>query len=69
MSRKIATEIPRLSLTPSEAAAALGVGEEFFRTEIRPELRIVRRGRKALIPVAELRRWVEENAAPVLEER
>jgi len=31
------------------------------------ELRIVRRGRRRLIPVRELERWLEENAAVVLQ--
>ena len=54
--------IPRVALTPPEAAAALGVGSTFFDSEIAPELRIIRRGRKRLVPVDELRRWAEANA-------
>jgi hypothetical protein len=61
MARKLAAPIPRLSLTPPEAAAAIGVGEDFFNVYVRPELRLVRRGRKVLIPVAELERWLAEN--------
>ena len=34
-----------------------------------PELRVVRRGRRRLIPVRELERWLEENAARVMEGR
>lgn len=61
MSRKLATPIPRLALTPPEAAASIGVGEDFFTEHVRPELRLVRRGRKVLVPVPELERWVEQN--------
>ena len=58
--------IPRIALTPAEAAAALGVGPDFFDQRIRPELRVIRRGSKRLIAVAELGRWCEENAERVL---
>jgi hypothetical protein len=67
--RKLEAPIPRLTLTPPEAAASIGVGPDFFDAEIRPNLRLIRRGRKVLVPVGELRRWVTENAErPVAEE-
>lgn len=53
--------IPRIALTPPEAAAALGCGETYFTEYVRPELRVIRRGRKVLIPVAELQRWTAAN--------
>jgi excisionase family DNA binding protein len=62
MARKLATSIPRIALTPPEAAAALGVGPDFFDENVAPELRLVRRGRKRLVPVSELERWVAESA-------
>ena len=62
VSKKLSTVIPRLALTPSEAAAAIGVGEDFFREHVRPELQLIRRGRKVLVPVAELERWMMANA-------
>ncbi len=68
MSRKIAAPIPRVALTPSEAAAAIGVGEDFFNEHVRPEIRMIRRGRKSLAPVAEIEKWVSENAAPAVVE-
>ncbi|MGH2869438.1 MAG: hypothetical protein ACRDNK_17980 [Solirubrobacteraceae bacterium] len=52
--------IPRIALTQQEACASLGCSEEFFVEHIRPCLRVVRRGRKRLFPVAELRRAVDE---------
>lgn len=67
MARKLAAPIPRVALTPPEAAAAIGVGEDFFSANVRPELKLIRRGRKVLIPVAELERWADENAAAVFE--
>jgi hypothetical protein len=59
--------VPALALRPDDAARALGVGRSFFYEEILPELRVVRRGRVRLVPVAELSRWLEMNAARTLE--
>jgi excisionase family DNA binding protein len=59
--RSIATIVPRIALTPPEAAAALGCGETYFNELVRPELRVIRRGRKVLIPVVELQRWAADN--------
>jgi hypothetical protein len=69
VARKLAAPIPRVALTPAEAAAALGVGPDFFNDEIRPDLQLIRRGRKVLVPIAELERWVSENAERTLAEQ
>jgi excisionase family DNA binding protein len=58
--------IPRLALTVADAAAALGVSEDYFRENIAAELQFVRRGRKKLVAVRELERWLEENASVVM---
>jgi hypothetical protein len=63
---KITRPIERIAYEPTEAAIALGVGLTFFKSEIAPELRVVRRGAKRLYPVAELERWVDENAEQVI---
>lgn len=69
MARKLAVSIPRIALTPPEAAAAIGVGPDFFEENVAPELRLIRRGRKRLVPVVELERWVMDTAAtPIAEE-
>ena len=60
------TGTPRLALTPSEAAATLGVSRDFFDHHVQPELRVVRRGRRRLIPMRELERWLDQNAATPL---
>jgi len=60
--KKLSASIPRIALTPPEAAAAIGVGPDFFDANVAPELRLIRRGRKRLIPVSELERWTAENA-------
>lgn len=49
--------------------AASGQSGDFFEENVAPELRLIRRGRKRLVPVAELERWTVENAsAPVAAE-
>lgn len=55
--------VPRLALTPVEAAACLGVSRDFFDQHILPELRIVRRGRRRLVPTRELDRWLDRTAS------
>ncbi len=62
MAKKLPASIPRIALTPAEAAAAIGVGPDFFDANVAPELRLIRRGRKRLVPVQELERWTTENA-------
>ncbi len=58
--------VPRVALTPAEAAESLGCSAEFFREHVDLELRWVRRGRKRFVPVVELERWAEQNAEGVL---
>lgn len=62
-----AASLGRLALSKCEAADALGVSVDFLEEHVMHELRIVRRGRRRLIPVRELERWLEENASRVLE--
>lgn len=59
----------RLALSPDEAATALGVSRDFLDEHVMPELRIVRRGRRRLVPVRELERWLDEEACRVLDRR
>lgn len=61
-----AAAVPRLALSPAEAAQALGVSRDFLDEHIAPELRIVRRGRRKLIAIRELDRWLEREAALTL---
>jgi hypothetical protein len=69
MAKKLPASIPRIALTPSEAAAAIGVGPDFFDENVAPQLRLVRRGRKRLVPVRELERWVAESSEePMMEQ-
>jgi excisionase family DNA binding protein len=58
--------VQRLALTKAEAADALGVSVDFLEQHVIPELRVVRRGRRRLIPVLELERWIDESAEVLL---
>ncbi len=53
---------PRLAVSPDEAAAILGVSRDYFDEHVIAELRVVRRGRRILVPLGEIERWLERNA-------
>lgn len=57
----------RLALSVEEACAALGVSWDFWNEHIAADIRIVRRGRRKLIPIQELERWLREAAERALE--
>jgi hypothetical protein len=57
----------RFTYTPAEAAASLGVSRDFFDKRILIELRVIRRGSRILVPLTELTRWVDHNAAYTIE--
>jgi len=61
--------VPRLAYSPDEASAALGVSRDFFDEHILPELRVVRLGRRRIVPVREVERWLDRMAARPLESR
>ncbi len=66
--RKPPAEIPRLAYSPDEAAASLGVSRDFLDEHVAAELRWVRRGRRKLVAISELERWLVESAARTLGE-
>jgi len=45
----------------------LSVSRDFLDQHIRHELRVIRRGRKVLVSIRELERWLEQSAALTLE--
>ena len=57
----------RLALSKVEAADALGISVDFLEDHVMHELRVVRKGRRRLIPVKELERWMEEQAKKALD--
>jgi excisionase family DNA binding protein len=60
--------VPRLALSKTEAADALGVSVDFLEQHVLHDLKIVRRGRRRLIPLSELQRWIDSNAHRTLGE-
>jgi hypothetical protein len=56
-----------LTLTETGAAKRLGVSPGFFKAHVLPELRIIRRGARVLIPVIELERWIDRSATRTVE--
>lgn len=59
--------VPRLALSKAEAAEALGgVSMDYFEEHVQPELNVVRRGRKVIVPRSEIERWLTENASRTL---
>lgn len=60
--------MPRVALTRAEAAGALGISVDSFERYVQPEVRVIRRGRMRLIPLGDLERWADDNAALTLDE-
>ncbi len=60
------TNAAPLALTLNEAADAIGMSRSSFDRHVRDDLRLVRRGSIVLVPVRELERWLDMNAAKVL---
>ncbi len=61
---KAAAEKPapqRLVLSKAEAAEALGVSVDFFEEHVFPELEVKRRGRRVLVLLAALHKWLEQE--------
>jgi excisionase family DNA binding protein len=62
-SRETAHQLgPRLALSPDEAARVLGVSRDYLDEHVIDELRIVRRGRRILIALSEIERWLDRSA-------
>lgn len=62
MSKGLARSVPCLALNQQEAASALGMSVDSFHREVRPRVSKVLIGSKVLYPVADLQRWLDENA-------
>ena len=54
-----------ITLSKTEAAAALSMSVDSFERYVQSDVRCVRRGRLRLFPVAELERWANDNAERV----
>jgi excisionase family DNA binding protein len=51
----------RLAYTRVEAARSLGMGLTTFEERVQPDLRVIRVGRKVLVPARELEHWIAAN--------
>ena len=52
---------PRTALSIEEACASLGVSWDTWREHIQPHVRVTYVGRRKLVAVAELERWLDRN--------
>ena len=52
---------PALALTVEQACAALSISWDTWRAHVEPDVRIVRIGRRKLIAVTELQRWLDQH--------
>jgi hypothetical protein len=67
--KKLETPVIPIAYSKPKAAAACDCGVDFVEEHVLPELRVIRRGSKVLIPVVELERWLRENSeAPMGEQ-
>jgi hypothetical protein len=60
--RDQATE-PRLALTRSEAARALGISLRHFQRHVQPHLACIYSGQLRLYPLTEIERWVSQESS------
>lgn len=60
--------VPRLLLTKTEAAEALGMSVNSLERHVQPHVRCVRKGSLRLFPLRELERWVDQNAMRVFDD-
>jgi hypothetical protein len=56
---------PALGLSVEQACAALSVSWDFWREHIEPDVRIVRVGRRKIVPTTELQKWLDAHAEKV----
>jgi hypothetical protein len=58
-----------LAVNVERACQMLSVSWDYWAEHIAPYVRIVRRGRRKLVLVADLTKWLEENATTLLPRR
>jgi len=54
--------VPRLALDIGEACQSIGVSWDTWNAHIAEHVKTVRVGRRKLVPVSELQRWLDQNA-------
>jgi hypothetical protein len=65
MSATVKPQTPALALSVEQACQALGVSWDTWRARIEPDVKLVRLGRRKLIAVTELQRWLDEHGERV----
>ena len=60
-------QVPRLALSKREAAEALGISIDHLERHVLRHVRIAYVGSRRLIPIAELERFLTENATTILD--
>jgi hypothetical protein len=55
--------VSEFAVTVPEAARRLSMSRDSFDRYVRHEVRVIRKGRMVLVPVSELEKWVDLNAA------
>jgi hypothetical protein len=63
--RESGKTIPRLALSYDEAAEAIGVSRDHFDRHVLPRLRIVPLGRRRLVTISELERFLDSQASRI----
>lgn len=56
-----------LALSVDEAAAAIGVSRDTFERHVLADLRVVRVGRRVVVPIRELEKYLERTASRPLQ--
>src|SRR4051812_41076262 len=57
-----------LAVSPERAAALLDVSRDYFDKHVKPDIRVVSQGRRILVTIRELERWLSEREAHALSE-
>lgn len=62
-----AAPVPRTALSIEEACLSLGISWDTWNEHVAPTIRVARLGRRQLVPVAELERWLAKRAEGVFD--
>ena len=54
-----------LALNVEDACAALGISWQTWKEHVEPHIRLVRVGRRKIVPITALQEWLDANAEAV----
>ena len=66
MTERVQITVTPIALSKPEPAAALSMSTDSFERYVMTDVRCIRRRRLRLFPVAELKRWANDNAERTL---